>query len=269
MNTGRYHKPEIIISKAASLVGDSSYEFKSKAGYISIVQKAIEELAITTYFEETWKSFEFPENLTLEMPGDCFNIRDIYLFDGQACDIGKSRKVYWKRNYYTEGKGYVANDKWENGNDPFYPSHNMYPGGAYPDNLASRSLIRYQNNPGNIYFYNIQNGNIMFSSSCKNAGQRIMLHYNGLGCEFGEAPLIPALYRTAIEDYVCEFVLREKMAVTPSQATTQLWKIYDNRLNNPMNGSWKEAEMRAKKMNASQRQELNTYLGRADYGRNR
>lgn len=264
MNTGRYHTPEIIISKASSLVGDSTYEFKSKAGYISIVQKAVEELAIYSYFEEIWNDFEMPKDLVLQMPEDCFNIRDIYLFNGQKCNIEKSRKVYWKRNYYTQGKGYVANDKWENHNDPYYPSHNIGPRTYEP-------ILRREagNAVDQIYFYNIQNGVVMFSPSCLSGGERVMLHYNGLGCKFGEAPLIPAIFRTAIEDYVCEFVLREKMGQEPSQGLISLWKIYDNRLNNPMNGSWTEAINRAKKMNASQRQELATYLGRGDWGANR
>lgn len=263
MNTGRNFQAEIIINKVVSLVNDEGYEFKSKAGYISIVQKAIEELAIYTFFKEEWKDFKFPDNLIMDMPEDAFNIRDIYIFQGQVCDIGSSQKIWWKRNYYTEGNGYVANDKWTN-RDPFYSSHSGYPSRHYDRTSTAKDI----NSPNNLYFYNIQNGSILFSSSCKNLGGRIMLHYNGLGCAFGEAPLIPALFRTAIEDYVCEFVLRERMA-RDQRGWLTLWQIYDKRLNDPMRGSWKEAEMRAKRMNASQRQELATYLGRGDWGRNR
>lgn len=263
MDTGRNHTPEIVISKVVSLVDDEGYEFKSKAGYISIVQKAIEELAITTYYQEAWKDFEFPDNLILEMPSDSFNLRNIYIFQGPVCDIGRSQKLWWKRNYYTQGGGYIANDKWTN-NDPFIASHSSYPY-VHQAPLMDRSTMY---SPNDLYFYNIQNGQIMFSSSCKNLGGRVMLHYNSLGCEFGEAPLIPSIFRTAIEDYVCEFVLRERMA-RDQKSFSGLWKVYENRLNNPMNGSWKEAEMRAKKMNASQRGDMAVYLSRGNWGRNR
>lgn len=263
MNTGRFFAPDIIITKVAELVDDAGYTYKSRNAYLSIVQKAVEELAIVAKYDEQWQSFDFPEDLRLDFPDNCFNIKNIYLFNGQSCNIQDSVKVYWKRNFYTEGKGYVANNKWNNRNDPFFRSHNV---GI--DNQSIQHNPHLRINPSGIYYYNIQNGQIMFSSSCSSAGKKVMLNYNGLGGEFGKEPFIPALYRTAIEDYVCEYVLRGKMA-KDAVRWSKIWSVYENRLKNPMNGSWEEAIMRAKKMNSSQKNELNIYLGRGDWGQGR
>jgi hypothetical protein len=261
MNTFTFVTPEEILSNVLPQVDDTRMDFMPKGFYMSAIQKAMEDLALDTFFDERQEVFSFPgESLSLPMPEGAFNIRNIYVFHGDKCDIGSAQKVWWKRNYFTRGSGFMANDRGNNNNDPFYASHTVTKKGE------DKSLIRYERTPGNIHFYNIQAGMIMFSSSCRSF-PKVMIHYNGTGTPIGDAPIIPVIFRSAIEDHVTEFVLRVRMAKELSQVQKwrSLWQIYSQRKDDPYNGSWAKAETKAKSLHASQREELKEYLSRGGW----
>lgn len=265
MVNANYISPDEILSIATVSVGDRDYKVFPKGFYMSLIQKAVEGLAIDTFFQELRADLDIPENLTIKLPEGCFNVKNIYVFTGNECVIQNSHKVWWKRNYFTKGNGYIANDKGNNRNDPFYDSHN--------DNLtygSDKGLMRYgTNSVENRLYYNIQMGDLMLSSSCRSAGNKVHIHYNGTGGAIGEEPIIPVFIREAVEDYVCEAALRMRMANDPMNARTwqALWQVYENRLNKPYDGSWAKAEYRVKSLNQSQRSELAEYLGRGAWGK--
>lgn len=259
MNTGQYITPDSILFTAAAMAGDKDFKVIPRGFYLSLIQDAFRELNLDSFFSEQRKDFDFPlDNLTIPLPEDCFNVRNIYIYSGDTCTIYNSKKVWWKRNYYTTGNGYIANDKGNN-NDPFYGSHSAM--------HEDKSLIRVNNDEriNDLLFYNIQMGNVMFSSSCRAAGNKVHIHYNGTGGNIVDAPIIPSMFKTAIEDFVIESALRFRMANEPSMARNwmAMQQLYSNRLNKEgMNGSWFTAIMRVKKMNTSQREELKEYLSR-------
>lgn len=264
MNTGNYITPESILFKASAMAGDREYKILPRGFYMSLIQDAFEELNMTSFFAEQRESFDFPlDGLTLPLPQGCFDVMNVYMFTGTECNISNSRKVWWKRNYYTKGEGYIANDKGNNNNDPFFGNHeNM--------NNVDNSLIRYSNQTtvNNTLFYNIQMGNIMFSSSCRSAGNRVHIHYHGVGGDITEAPIIPRYFKTAIEDFVIEAALRFRMANEPSNARTwqAMQQMYYVRLDKEgMNGSWFTAIQRVRRMNTSQRDELAQYLSKGQW----
>ena len=263
MNTSSYISPDIILSTASAMVGDREYKVLSKGFYQSLIQQAFEALALDTFFDERRHDEPFPEEtLTISLPPGCFNLRNVYIFTGDKCNIADSRKVYWKRNYYSEGKGYIANDKGNhNHNDPFYSNHTARREEMNSDRRDNLSVE-------NRLYYNIQMGNIIFSSSCRGLGAKIHFHYNGTGCDIGETPIIPIYLRRAMEDFVIEAALRFRMANDPVNARTwqSLQQMYDKRLNDPINGSWQNAEIKVKSLNSSQREELIEYLGRPAWG---
>jgi hypothetical protein len=252
------------------MVGDTDNKMFAKGLYMSIIQKAFEELAIDTFFDEKRETLDFPsDTLTMPLPEGCFNIRNVYLLNGDDCNIDETLKVYWKRNYFTKGVGFVANDKGQNLYDPFYTHR-----GSYGNNRNSfnKTLIRAEP-PTRVlhnFFYNIQAGNIMFSSSCRGKTNKVHIHYNGTGCAIDEVPIIPVFLRTAIEDYVIETVLRMRVAMESDRKWMGLWQIYEKRLNKEAQygygGSWQTAEYRIKTLNTSQRQELMEYLGKPASG---
>jgi hypothetical protein len=265
MNTGQYHQPSEVLFMASAMSGDPQYKLVPRGFYMSLIQEAFRELNMASMFSEKRVELDMPtETLTLALPDDCFDIENIYVYTGDKCVIGyNTRKVWWKRNYYTQGNGYIANDKGNNSNDPFYANHSL----VDRTNGSDKSLIRYENsdNINNVLYYNLQMGNLMLSSSCRNAGNKVHIHYRGTGGKIEEAPIIPAYFKTAMEDYVTEAALRFRMANEPS--TARAWQtlqmMYERRLDkNGMNGSWHTAIMKSKNMNKSQRAELSEYLSR-------
>lgn len=265
MNTNTYCSPSDILSVVTARVADRDFKSYPKSLYISFIQRAFEALAIDTFFDEQRENFDFPlENLTLPLPEGCFNVRNVYMYSGTDCDFHHSRKVYWKRNYYTEGNGYIANDKGQNVRDPFYG--NRYP--AFIENrFAGTNIQENLFDPNRQLFYNIQRGSIMFSSSCRSAGNKVHIHYNGTGCAIGEIPIIPIFLRTAIEDFLTIEVLLLKIGEENDPRRWQsLLSYYTPKLDREgYNGSWHNAELRIKTLNQSQRDELSLYLGRASW----
>lgn len=262
MNTGNYITPETIIFNASVNAGDRNYESFPKGFYMSLIQDAFEELNMTSFFAEERADLDLPmDNLTLALPKGCINVMNIYVYNGNECNPSNSRKLYWKRNYFTKvGPGYVANDKWHNNRDPFLEKHTN-------TSSTDKSLIRHNASSGinELLYYNIQMGNLMLSSSCRSAGTKVHIHYRGVGGDVTEAPIIPRYYKQAIEDYVTEAALRARMANEPSNFRNlqPLWAMYEKRLNKEgMFGSWFTAVQMVRDMNTSQYNELSEYLGR-------
>lgn len=262
METRDFTTVEHILATVLPRVGDKEMKSQSKGFYISLVQRAFERLAIHTFFDEKYEAFDLPKgNLTLPLPKGCFNVRDIWLFNGNDCQYIDSMKVYWKRNYFTKGNGYVANDKGFNRSDPFYGNH-LLTNSKDPSLIRANQLIDVNNR----FFYNIQGGNIMFSSSCIAAANKVMIHYNGTGCAIDDIPIVPVLFRTAIEDYVTVEALTVRIAEDGDPRRFQsLLQYWENRLNNPQTGSWADAEYNSKVLHSSQRNELYEYLSRGQW----
>jgi len=250
-----------LLNDILPLVDDERLEVNTKGYYTSMIQQALEALAFETFFDERRETEPFPvETLTMMMPKGAFNLRNVYIFNGTECNIWNSRKVWWKRNYYTKGKGYIANNKGDQTRDPFIS------GSSFLDRYESKELIRYRNTLDRAYFYEVQNGMVMFSKQCA-CYQSVMLEFNGTGCDIGDVPIVPMFLRAAVKDYVCEFTLRIRMAKDQTNKWGGLWKIYEQRLNMDERygigtGSWGKAQQFVKNMNTSQRAELKEYLSK-------
>lgn len=268
MDTGDYIKTNEIIFMAAGMSGDKDIKVIPRGFYISVISDCFKELNIDSFFLRAHADFLLPDHhLSIPLPSDCINVRNIWIFDGDACTFEQTKKVWHKENYYTNGNGYVSNDKGNNGQDPYYTSHNLL-------NRRDKSLIRYDNtaNVNNVLFYNIQNGTLMLSPSCRAAGRKVHIDYNSTGCDVGDAPIIPRFFKTAIEDYTIETALRFRMANEPALIRNwqYLQQIYERRLDKDgMNGSWHTAIMRVRLMSTAQRNELADYLGKAAWATGR
>lgn len=254
-----YTKPDVILSKAAVMVGDRDFKVLPIGFYRGLIQEAFERLALATYFAEKRENITLDGGIVYQLPSDCFDVKNVYIFTGDICNIEKSHKVYWKRNYYTQGNGFLANDKGgRNTQDPFYDD-SLRGSKQYGTGLFARD----DKDVRNELYYNFQMGNIMISSSCLGMGQKLHIHYHSTGCAIEEAPIIPTFLRAAMQDFVIVEALLAIMANSSDPRRWQsLWQIHDRKLNAPYTGSWENAEYMAKTLNSSQREELIQYLGR-------
>jgi len=256
--------PKEILADVLKFVGDESFKDNSEGYYMSLIQQALQELAFDTFFDEKTETFPVPKNLCLEMPLGMFNIRQMYLFSGPVCDISNAVNVYWKRNYFTRGNGYLARDRWKN-TDPFYDSRTLLGSNGMPDNSLRRANVNSSLN--NLYYYNIQNGLIMLSSNCPSF-ENVAIVYNGTGGNIGDTPFIPMLYREAIKSWVLDSALKVKMAMSEGAEFNKwqtLYSMNNSELRRPYTGLWAEAELRAKSMDSKAREDMKEYLGRLDY----
>jgi len=265
--------PDLILADVLPLVGESGdYKELPKGFYINQIQKALEALSFDTYFSKKTVGFAVPENLVMNIPKGLFNLRQMYLTNGDGCGIGPdSVVVYFKSNFFNDdgtGSGnYVARNKGSNkGNDPYYSTNK----GTYLGNTIERDDRTVSNgssdsiganyNKDRIYFYNIQNGRIMFSSSCKHYANVIM-EFNGLDTNVGDKPVIPLQFREVVIDWVVEAVLRVKYTRN-SQLFAGAYNDAKGRLGrNPYNvsGTWHTATQRASSLDSKAREDMALY----------
>lgn len=259
-----------ILSDVLKSVNDSSFKKNSRGWYMSQAQQAIEELSFDTYFQIENSSFDIPENLRLEMPKGSFNIREMYLFNGDECNIGTSAVVYHKKNFINgkSGNGYVARDSYNNNRDPFHTQRGHRSdrtlGGRNErsDRFSSGSGLRSE-----VHYFSVQNGLIMLSSSCSKF-EKVMIVYNSVGTEIGEAPIIPTLLRQAVKDYITVKALESIMAMDDEKFNkwNALYSIHkSNYGDGDMNGSWAQAKRRVKRLNTKQRNDIKEYMSKLNY----
>ncbi len=253
-----------ILSDVLRSVRDERYLFETPGWYISQMQQCLEELSFDSLFDEKTQAFDLPENLNLPMPEGCFNIIEIFLFRGDdLCSIESSANVWHKRNFFKKGTGYLARNK-PGSRDPFY-------GHCFNINRKSEGEGRGGNfrriGNENTYYYNIENGVIMFSDACKSF-PKVAIKYNGTGCPIGDAPVIPLFFRQAVKDWTCEIALRNRIIDNPQIKST--WQIYDRNLNLHENfgmykGSYYKAKRRIADMGSHERECLKEYLAKPSW----
>lgn len=267
MNISRHNMvaPNEILSDASAYCGEKDFKMISRGFFLSLLQRAMQELAFETFFDERTEVFDVPENLNLDMPKGAFNIRQIYLFNGDECTFENSQNVYWKRNYYTKGNGYLARDKVTNSRDPFYENRSRF-----NDSGLDNPSLRRTNKLTSIrqtYYYNIQSGIIMLSSTCKSY-DKIALVFNGVGADIGEVPFVPMLFREAITSWIIDNALPVKMADLDGVEFNKWQTMYamnNAKLMKPYDGLWENAQYRAKSMDSKQREDIKEYIGRLGY----
>lgn len=243
-----YVTPDEIIADTVLFVDDEEFRLASKGFYISQIQQALQELSFDTFFDKKADAFDIPENLRLEMPLGMFNIRQMYLFNGDKCDIANAQNIYHKRNFINGGRsGSVSRSKSNSSGDLFH---------------ASRG------SDSSVYYYNIHNGYIMFSSNCSSY-QKIFIDYNGTGGAVGEQPIIPLYLREAVKGFVVDISLKLRIAKSKKAEELNkwktLWSMNDNTFSDPYDGSWAKAKKRVNAMGSKSKEDLTEYLRRFNH----
>jgi len=235
-----------IISSAKLQLNDSDSHKFTPGWYISKAQRAMGELSLDTQFFEITEDVAFHEDtLSLPVPDNCFNLREVYLMnvDGNNA-IREIHNVYWKRQYLTNGenKGYSATRTAAHGSD------------EYSEDIFTPRQIPFGYN---LYYYSTSNGVVQFSSNCTGFN-RVRMVFNGIHTALGDAPLIPQMFQTVVEDYIVEQGMRVLKA-EDAKKWRPLWSDVFNILYDARNGTWIQATRRAKKLDHKSRKDFFMY----------
>lgn len=241
-----------IIADVVKTVDDEKFRKGfSKGWYQSKIQDALQALAFDTFYQKITLDYDLPENLTLPMPKNAFNIREIYVYDGDGCcSPTNSHIVHWKRLFNNKGKeGYTARVKdarsgGSTNSDPFVADDWSIA------NMGADRRIKY--------YANVANGVIMFSSSCGNHA-KVRLIVNGMGVPVGDIPSIPRFFEEAVKDWVIEKFYRAMMGREPRVYRPLYLEAKDAR-ENMRTGSWKTARIRISSMDSWEKEDLNEYI---------
>lgn len=240
-----YLSPDLIISEVAETTGDPEYKFTMPGTYMSMVQKALQELSFDTFFLQKDKVYEIKDCLKFTLPSGFFNILNVFVFNGDDCNPTNSRPVWFKRDYSNK----ISRNTYNNQNDPFFGYHGSNP-------------------PGNVFFCGIRNGVIELSPNCKTY-QKLLVRANGLICDIGEVPMIPMFFREAVIDYCVSKILAIRIA-NPNAPENMInrWQyllgLHKSNLEKPFDGSWDKAMHRVRKMDKKEKQDLLEYLSKLD-----
>jgi len=236
--------PDQIKADVLLLVDDEEERELNPGFYTSQIQQAMDELGYDTFFHEIYKDFAVPDNLNIKIPSGCFNIRNIYLYNGDCCKIEDMVNVYWKKNYKSSGTG------------KSYTSMNKP--GVYDNFIDPIS------DETNLYYFNVNNGYINLSSSCTTY-DNIRIQFNGLNTSIGDTPLVPREFRQAVISWAAEkafAVLKGR----DSKKWRQSWLDEYNKLYaDPYDGLWAKAINRAKRLDTKYMNDMKEYMSRMNY----
>jgi len=235
---------ENILSDVLLEVEDEDHKLFTPGYYVHLIQSALTELSLDSFFLTLWKDFDFPsDTLSITMPEGAFNIRQVFVFDSENCAVGDMREVHYKRLYQTKGANYGYTAKNKDGNDDYF-------------------MVDYSRSES-ILFFSLQNGKVLFSSSCADYS-KVRLVYNGVQTNIGDVPIIPLPFRQAIIDWVVEKVFR-RLKPQNSRKYRPLWSDVYNTLYAPFTGTWDRAIRRAKDLDSKVKEDYFEYFSKMNY----
>lgn len=230
----------VILADLLSNIDDLGFKKFNKGTYTSMIQACLEQLSFHTLLLKIEKNYPLPSTLSLAIPQGCFNLLDIYVYNGDCCEKEHSKKLWWKDNYRTQGKGYISNVM-QNTRDPFLPSYH---------------------HAHDVHFYGIENGIIYLSPNCANYAH-VNIIFNGILTNYGDTPFIPIQLRKAVVDY-CTLMCFKKLKAKNPKLYTPLYRdayvdVYDKQ-----NGSWADALLWTRTLDEGSRSDLLEYLSKAN-----
>lgn len=189
MEHNEYISVEEILESVISKVGDEDDKyFLGRGYYLAKIHEAIEFFALHTFYDMQTKDFfdfDVAKNGVFSLPPNCFNVKEIYLFNKRAeGEDPDYRVVHWKRNLSYSSSGRKMSQIGKNTIDPVL------------NPWWSQNLIKSTRTRGTLYA-NITEGRIIFSDECKTYSH-LRLKFYGFGAPKGDIPCIPRMFREGI-----------------------------------------------------------------------
>lgn len=253
MTSNDFVNADYLIRDVSVRVDDPEFRKGLTRGwYMTQIRDALDELAYETFFDTITADFDFnATTYQMEMPKGCFNIKEIYMWNGDCCMPSNSKPVYWKRQFRNQpGGAFYTAARTDNNTvttfDPFFPNDYIFGW-----------------NKSNLLWANIQNGLIMFSSTC--AGYpKVRLVYNGTGGDIGEDPIIPRFFAIAVKDFIAWRFFEAMAAREPRIYATMMDRAYAKLYDNKTGTMW-EAKDRITLMHDWERESMKMYMERGNW----
>ena len=229
---------QVILSSVLDNVDDREFKKFHKGTYVGLIQESLEQLSQQTYFLKVEKDIVIPATLTYHIESGCFNLREIKIYNGDCCDKGNGRNLWWKKDFRTTNGTYVDAEKIP---DPF---------------------IQGFTSTSHVYWYGIENNTIYLSPNCSGYTKLNMI-FNGSITVMGDTPTIPIQLRKAVTDYVTTEIFKKLKAKNP-KLYRPLWSDAKMELEDRSTGSWTQAKMWCSQLDTKSRNDLMEYLSRAN-----
>ena len=241
-----YISPNEILADALVAINDEEMKLFRIGWYQRQIHSGVKKLNYLAPYIETFVDLDMPEDCTLDVPSGAAELVDIFLWNGEDCNIESSVRVFHKQNFYSRGfeRGYTARNK-TGQPDAFVSS---FPSG------------------NSACFYNIHLGAIVFSDACAEY-DHVRIVYRGFPKSINRVNYIPDFFREALVAWVVERAFNALQARDLNYH--RLWLAAKSDLyQSPSPGErskWDFAISRAKKLDKKHRDDLAEYLGRMDY----
>lgn len=213
--------------------------------YIAQVKYALDELGFEAPFREVVTDTIMPDDLILDMPIGCYNLKQINIFTGTPDAIEYVENVYWKKRGKTHGKetGYTADIHHYNVSDPFF---------------------RVAINEFSLYYFSIQNGRMYLSDACQYFDY-VRTVYDGMASKnlTSVAMVPPELRKTTVlwvtEKCAGALKLRDnRYRTVQADAAAQLDEY-------GLNGAWHEAKQRIIRLDSKKLRDSVEYRSKMNY----
>jgi len=234
-----------VLSDVLVILNDESQKLLTPGFYRAKVKDGLDELGFDVSFLPVTNDYEIPDNLMVDVPKGCFNLRQIHIYSGTPDAVGYVENVYWKKGLHTRGAGagYTADVHHWNVTDPF---------------------IRVNINEYSMFYFSVQNGIIHLSEACSNY-DFTRLTYDGIpSMNLDEVKMVPPEVKKALIMWTTEkcagsLKLKDnRYRIIQSDAAGQLDEF-------GLSGAWHEAKMRLRRLDKKQMKDIIEYNSKLNF----
>lgn len=234
-----------ILSDVLVILNDEDQTLLTPGFYRAQVRNGLDELGFDISFLPITTDYEIPDDLMVDMPAGCFNLRQIHIYSGTPDNVQYVENCYWKKGRHTRGAntGMTADVHHYNVTDPF---------------------IRVSVDEYSMYYFTIQNGIIYLSDACANYDY-IRLTMDGIPSRnLDDVKMVPPEVRKSLVDWVtdrCAGSLKMRDAryrIIQADAQRSLDEY-------GLTGSFHEAKMRLRRLDSKQMKDIIEYNSKLNF----
>lgn len=234
-----------VLADVLVTLDDEGQKLLTPGFYKAKVKDALDELGFDISFLPVTNDYIIPDNLIVDIPKGCFNLRQIHIYSGTPDAVGYVENVYWKKGKHTRGAGtgYTADVHDYNITDPF---------------------IRVNIDEWSMYYFSVQNGRIYLSEACA-VYDYVRLTFDGIpSMNLDEVRMVPPEVKKAVTLWTIEkcasaLKIRDpKYRAVQADAASQLDEY-------GLSGAWHEAKMRLRKLDSKQMKDIIEYNSKMNY----